>query len=161
MSSAPERVQAALQEAGIRVVIREFPQGTRTAVQAAAAVGTTVAQIVKSLVFVADGRPVLALVSGANRLDEGKLARAAGAGTVERAPADLVREVTGFAIGGVPPVGHARAMPVYIDQDLLRFEVVYAAAGTPHAVFGISPADLVQVTGGVVADLRAEEPPEG
>ncbi|MDQ7820575.1 MAG: YbaK/EbsC family protein [Armatimonadota bacterium] len=157
MSDAPDRVRAALQQMGVRASILEFPQGTRTATQAAAAVGTTVAQIVKSLLFVADGRPVLALVSGANRLDEGKLARAAGAGVVRKAAADLVREVTGFAIGGVPPVGHARPLPAYIDRDLLQFDVVYAAAGTPHAVFPISPADLVRVTGGVVADLRADE----
>jgi Cys-tRNA(Pro) deacylase len=157
VSDASERVRAALQEAGVSAPILEFAQGTRTAVQAAAAVGTTVAQIVKSLLFVADGRPVLALVSGAHRLDEGKLARTVGASTVHRAGADLVREVTGFAIGGVPPVGHARPLPIYIDRDLLRHDVVYAAAGTPHAVFPISPADLVRVTGGVVADLRAED----
>lgn len=153
MTGAPDRVRAALERAGIHAPVLEFPQGTRTAVQAAAVVGASVAQIVKSLVFLADGRPVLALVSGANRLDEAKLARVAGAAVVTRAPADLVRRVTGFAIGGVPPVGHATALPVYVDRDLLAYDVVYAAAGTPHALFPIAPADLVRVTGGVVADL--------
>ena len=156
MTGASDRVRAALERAGIHAQILEFPQGTRTAVQAAAVVGTSVAQIVKSLVFVADGRPVLVLVSGANRLDEGKLARATGAAAVARAPADLVRRVTGFAIGGVPPVGHTTALPVYVDRDLLAYDVVYAAAGTPHALFPIAPMDLVRVTGGVVADLGVE-----
>jgi prolyl-tRNA editing enzyme YbaK/EbsC (Cys-tRNA(Pro) deacylase) len=108
---------------------------------------------VKSLVFVADGRPVLALASGKNRVDAAKLARAAGAARIRRADADLVRATTGFAIGGVPPVGHAAPLDTFIDEDLLGYDVVYAAAGTPTAIFPVAPADLVRVTGGRVADL--------
>ncbi len=156
MASAPDRVAAALRQAGVDARIQEFPQGTRTAPAAAAAVGTTVAQIVKSLVFLADGRPVLALASGANRVDARKLAAAAGAQRVEKAGAEVVRDVTGFAIGGVPPVAHARPLPVYIDQDLMRFDVVYAAAGTPNAVFPIAPPILQQLTAGIVLDLRED-----
>jgi Cys-tRNA(Pro) deacylase len=153
MPSAPERVQQALADRGLRVEISEFPQGTRTAADAARAIGTTLGQIVKSLVFVADGRPVLALASGKNRVDAAKLARAAGAARIQRADADLVRATTGFAIGGVPPVGHATPLDTFIDEDLLGYDVVYAAAGTPTAIFPIAPADLVRVTGGRVADL--------
>jgi len=122
-------------------------------VEAARAVGTTVAQIVKSLVFVADGRLVLALASGQNRVDLHKLARLAGAARIEKAAPEAVREATGFSIGGVPPVGHAAALPVFVDETLLRHQVVYAAAGTPHAVFAVSPHALVRATQGVVGDL--------
>jgi Cys-tRNA(Pro) deacylase len=153
MSSATERVQQALAERGLRIEPTEFPQGTHTAADAARAIGTTIGQIVKSLVFVADGRPVLALASGRNRVDPGKLARAAGAAQIARADADLVRSTTGFAIGGVPPVGHATPLETYIDEDLLRYDLIYAAAGTPTAIFPIVPADLVRVTGGRVVDL--------
>lgn len=145
-----------LRQAGIDARILEFPQGTRTARDAAAAVGTTVAQIVKSLLFLADGRPVLVLGSGANRVDVGKLAAAAGASRVERADAALVRDVTGFSIGGVPPVGHISPLPVYLDRDLMAFDVVYAAAGTPNTVFLIAPDALVRVTSALVVDLREE-----
>jgi Cys-tRNA(Pro) deacylase len=147
---ATERVAAALRAAGIAAEILEFPQGTRTAQEAAAAIGTTVAQIVKSLVFLADGRGVLVLVSGRNRVDPGRLARAVGAARVERADADRVRALTGFAIGGVPPLGHVTPLDVLVDEDLLAYDVVYAAAGTPTAVFAVSPADLVRATGGRV-----------
>lgn len=156
MASAPERVVAVLRQVGVKVQILEFPQGTRTAREAAAAVGTTLAQIVKSLVFLADGRPVLALVSGANRADARKLAAAAGAQRVEKAGAEVVRDVTGFAIGGVPPVAHARPLPVYIDRDLMGFDVVYAAAGTSNTVFPIAPSSLQHLTAGVVLDLRED-----
>ncbi|MDR7419856.1 MAG: YbaK/EbsC family protein [Armatimonadota bacterium] len=153
MPSATERVAQALAEHGLQAEISEFPQGTRTAEDAARAIGTTLGQIVKSLVFVADDRPVLALASGKNRVDARKLARAAGAGRIERAAADLVRAATGFAIGGVPPVGHATPLDTFIDEDLLGYDIVYAAAGTPTAIFPIAPADLVRVTGGRVVDL--------
>ena len=136
--------------------ILEFPQGTRTARDAASAVGTTVTQIVKSLVFLADGRPVLVLGSGANRVDETKLAAAAGATRVEKADAGVVRDVTGFAIGGVPPVGHLRRLPVYIDRDLMTFDVVYASAGTPNTVFPIAPRLLERLTAAAVVDLRED-----
>jgi len=153
MPAATERVQSALTALGIFAEIVEYPQGTRTAADAAAAIGTTVGQIVKSLVFLADGRPVLVLASGRNHVDTTKLARTAGATRIERADADRVRAETGFAIGGVPPVGHAKPLEVFVDEDLLRYEVVYAAAGTPTAIFPITPPDLVRATGGRAADL--------
>jgi len=156
MASATERVLETLRALGVAVEIREFPQSTRTAAEAAAAVGTSVAQIVKSLVFLADGRPVLVLASGAHRVDPVKLAAACGAHAARRADATTVRAVTGFAIGGVPPVGHATPLPVLLDRDLLRFDVVYAAAGTPHAVFPIAPDRLREITGATVADVREE-----
>jgi len=149
-----ERVAEALAARGVRVEIREFPEGTRTAEQAAAAVGTSVGQIVKSLVFLADGKPVLVLAYGANRVDLIKLAGACNAHTARRADADTVRRVTGFVIGGVPPLGHAEPLAVLIDRDLLQYEMVYAAAGTPHAVFAVDPRVLQVVTAAVVADLR-------
>ncbi len=156
MATAPARVLAALRAKGVEAQILEFPQGTRTAPEAASAVGTTAAQIVKSLVFLADGRPVLVLASGANRVNVTKLAGVASANAVEKASADVVRDATGYAIGGVPPVGHARRLPVYIDRDLMVFDVVYAAAGTPNTVFPIDPRILQRLTGGTVADLREE-----
>ena len=154
MPTPIERVAEALAARGVRVEIREFPEGTRTAEQAAAAVGTSVGQIVKSLVFLADGKPVLVLASGANRVDLIKLAGACNAHTARRADADTVRRVTGFVIGGVPPLGHAEPLAVLIDRDLLQYETVYAAAGTPHAVFAVDPRVLQVVTAAVVADLR-------
>jgi Cys-tRNA(Pro) deacylase len=139
--------------AGVFVEPREFPEGTRTAVDAANAIGVELGQIVKTLVFLVDGAPVTALVSGDNLLDEAKLAAAAGGTTSSRPDAALVRDATGFPIGGVPPFGHATPLPVYVDEDLLRFDEVWAAAGTPHVNFAISPAALVQATGGTVCTL--------
>ncbi|MDQ7829937.1 MAG: CoA-binding protein [Armatimonadota bacterium] len=153
---AIDRVRQALRTHGIEPEVLEFPAGTRTAEEAARAVDTTPAQIVKSLVFLADGRPVLALVSGANRVDLQKLARAVGARTVTKADAETVREATGFAIGGVPPVGHRQPLPVVMDRDLLPHPVVYAAAGTPQAVFPIAPGRLCDLTGAAVVDLRED-----
>jgi Cys-tRNA(Pro) deacylase len=153
MATAIERVQQALSALGVAAEVSEFSQGTRTAQDAARAIGTTLGQIVKSLVFVADGRPVLVLASGSNRVDLGKLARVAAATSVDRAGADVVREATGFSIGGVPPVGHSTPLDVFVDRDLLKYEVVYASAGTPTAIFPIQPVDLVRVTGGRTADL--------
>ena len=147
-------MRAALRAAGLNADIQEFPAGTRTAEDAALALGTTVAQIVKSLVFLADGRPVLALVSGANRVDERKLAAACGAQRVEKADADTVREATGFGIGGVPPLGHRRLLRTFIDQDLLQHDVVYAAAGTSTAVFPVTPGELIRGSGAQPVDLR-------
>ncbi len=156
MKPAAERVAAALQAVGIESRITEFSESTRTAEEAAAAVGATVGQIVKSLVFLAGGEPILALVSGAHRADSTKLAQISGA-TIKRADADIVREATGFAIGGVPPLGHARPLPTYFDQALLQYSVVWAAAGTPNAVFPIEPAELVRVTGATIVPLSAED----
>jgi Cys-tRNA(Pro) deacylase len=153
MASATDRVREALAALGIATEIVEFAQGTRTAQDAAAAIGTTLGQIVKSLVFLADGRPVLVLTSGRNRVDSAKLAREAGATRIERADADRVRAETGFAIGGVPPVGHVTPMETFIDQDLLAYDVIFAAAGTPTAIFPIAPGELIRATGGRSADL--------
>lgn len=158
MTSATERVRQALETLGVRLQILEFSQGTRTARDAATAVGTTVAQIVKSLVFLADSRPVLVLASGANRVDPVRLAVAAGATGARIANADEVRAITGYAIGGVPPVGYATPLPVYLDQDLLRFDIVYAAAGTPTAVFAISPQRLQEITDARVVAVAAVHP---
>ena len=149
-----DRVRAALRAASLNADIQEFPAGTRTAEDAARALGTTVAQIVKSLVFLADGRPVLALVSGANRVDERKLAAACGAQRIVKADAETVREATGFGIGGVPPLGHRRPLRSFIDQDLLRHDLVYAAAGTPTAVFPVTPGELIRASGAQPVDLR-------
>ncbi len=157
MHPSAQRVAEMLQALGVQTEVIEFPQSTRTAQEAADAIGTTVAQIVKSLVFWADGEPVLALVSGANRLDREKLRRAMGVQKVGRADADAVRQATGYAIGGVPPVGHSRPLPVYMDESLFSYETVYAAAGTPHAVFAITPQELAQITGATVLDLAEEQ----
>jgi prolyl-tRNA editing enzyme YbaK/EbsC (Cys-tRNA(Pro) deacylase) len=124
---------------------------------AARAVGCEVGQIVKSLVFVAGGRPVVALVSGANRLDESRLAAVAGA-PVTKADAETAREATGYAIGGVPPFGHATDVPVFMDRDLLGHAVVWAAAGRPDSVFEISPERLLELSQAQVADLKAPAP---
>ncbi len=142
----------ALRGHGVDAAVTEFAESTRTAQEAAAAVGTTTAQIVKSLVFVAGERPILALVSGANRVDLNKLGAAAG-GTVRRADADAVRTATGYAIGGVPPVGHETPLITYCDETLLGYDVVWAAAGTPNAVFPIAPRDLVRISGAALVDL--------
>ena len=135
------------------VTVREFPEGTRTAIDAARAVGCDVGQIVKSLVFIAGGRPVVALVSGANRLDEKRLAAVAGE-PVAKADADTARLATGYAIGGVPPFGHATDVPVYMDRDLLEHRVVWAAAGRPDSVFEIEPGRLRELSNAVVMDLK-------
>jgi prolyl-tRNA editing enzyme YbaK/EbsC (Cys-tRNA(Pro) deacylase) len=153
MPPAAERVSAALRALGVEAEVIVLADSARTAAQAAAACGVGVGQIVKSLVFVAGEEPILVLVSGANQADERRLAELSG-GPVRRADADLVRGTTGFAIGGVPPVGHAKTLRVFIDRDLLAFDRVIAAAGTPHAVFPITPAELCRVTGGAVADLK-------
>jgi Cys-tRNA(Pro) deacylase len=155
MPGAEERVAAAAAAAGVGIEVRRFPEGTRTAEDAAAAVGCAVGQIVKSLVFVADGQPVVALVSGAHRLDPVRLAAALGAERVERADGDAVREATGYAIGGVPPFGHAEPLPVLMDRALLDHDLLWAAAGRPDAVFAVTPDDLERASGAVVADLAA------
>jgi len=152
--AAVRRVEAALTAAGLEPRVLEFPASTRTAVEAAVAVGTTVGQIVKSLLFLSAGHPVLALVSGSNRLDLERLAVLAGL-PVTKADANAVREATGYSIGGVPPLGFPQPVPCFVDRDLLTYPIVWAAAGTPHHVFEITPADLVRVTAATVADLKA------
>jgi prolyl-tRNA editing enzyme YbaK/EbsC (Cys-tRNA(Pro) deacylase) len=147
------RVVETARAAGLEIEVERFPAGTRTAADAARAVGCDVAQIVKSLVFMADGDAVIALVSGANRVDTGKLADAVRATDVRRATGDEAREATGVAIGGVPPFGHARPVGVVIDRDLLAYERVWAAAGLPDAVFPIAPEALVSISRATAADL--------
>ncbi len=142
---AAQRVQAALQVLGLAVTVREFPQGTRTAQDAATAVGCAVGQIVKSLIFkAADGGGVLVLASGINRVDEAKVAVVLGQ-AIGKADADFVRAATGFAIGGVPPLAHSMPLLTLIDEDLLQHDVIWAAAGTPSTVFRLTPAELTQV----------------
>lgn len=154
-SPAVERFLARAREAGLDPHVRTFPDGTRTAADAAAAIGCDVAQIVKSLVFVADGGAVLALTSGRNRVDEAALARHLGAGQVRKATADEVRTATGYAIGGTPPVGHDTTLTVVCDADLTTFDEVWAAAGTPTTVFALTPTALLEATGADVVDLAA------
>jgi Cys-tRNA(Pro) deacylase len=148
------RVIAAAREAGLTITTRRFPEGTKTAADAAAAIGVTVGQIVKSLVFGVDNEIVMALVSGSNQLDEKKLALAAGGAKCARVDADAVREATGYPIGGVPPFGHSTQLRVFVDPDLLQYDEVWAAAGTWNDNFGAAPADIVRVSGGVVTDLK-------
>ena len=132
--------------------ILRFPQGTRTAEQAAAAVGCELGQIVKSLVFLCDGEAVLALTSGSNRVDAARLGTVLG-GTITRADADGVREATGYAIGGTPPFGHARPLRAVVDRALLAYDTVWAAAGTPDTVFELTPGELVRASGAEVNDF--------
>jgi Cys-tRNA(Pro) deacylase len=150
------KVVAAARERGLEIETFHFPDGTKTAADAAAAIGVEVGQIVKSLIFGVDGKIVLAYVSGANQLAEKKLAVAAGGTKCARVDADAVREATGFPIGGVPPFGHATELPVFIDPDLLQYDQIWAAAGTWNDVFRIAPADLVAASGGTVTDLRKD-----
>jgi len=150
-----ERVTRAAAERGLRIEVRRFPEGTRTAEDAARAVGCEVAQIVKSLVFTADGRVVIALVSGADRLDTARLASVLGATSVRRATADEARAATGYAIGGIPPLGHAQPVPVVIDTHLLEHRMVWAAAGLPDAVFSVDPRALAEAAGAQVAEVAA------
>lgn len=152
MADAIDRFLATFDEPD-DVAVQRFPSGTRTAADAAAAVGCDVAQIVKSLVFVADGRPILVLASGANRVDTAAVAALLGAARVVKADADQVRDATGFAIGGTPPFGHPRPLTTLVDRDLLDHDVVWAAAGTPDSVFPLSPALVVARSGGTVADV--------
>ena len=156
MPSAIERFERAVQAAGLSLKIARFPQGTKTAAEAANAVGCEIGQIVKSLVFVGDGRPFLALTSGSNRADPARLARLVGSAEVHRAGPDEAREATGYAIGGTPPFGHPRPLTVLVDRDLLSYQVVWAAAGTPDSVFPISPDELVRTTNGQVANFKEE-----
>jgi prolyl-tRNA editing enzyme YbaK/EbsC (Cys-tRNA(Pro) deacylase) len=147
------RFEAWLSESDAGIAVKEFPEGTRTAVDAARAVGCELGQIVKSLVFVAGGRPVVALVSGTNRLDERRLSAVAGE-PVLKADAETVRTATGYSIGGVPPFGHATEVPVFMDRDLLGYAVVWAAAGRPDSVFEIAPGLLRELSKASVADLK-------
>ena len=150
------RVIEAAEAAGLDIQTRRFPEGTKTAQDAAAAIGVEVGQIVKSLVFGVDDEIVMALVSGSNQLDEKKLAAAAGGAKCSRVDADAVRAATGYPIGGVPPFGHSTQLRVFVDPDLLQYDEVWAAAGTWNDNFGAAPADIVRVAGGVVTDLKRD-----
>lgn len=155
LSAAAQRVQHALAAHGLGLTVVELPQSTRTATEAAAAVGCTVGQIAKSLIFRArdSSRPVLVIASGSNRVDEKAVAALLGE-PLAKADADFVRAHTGFAIGGVPPIGHLEPPVTFIDEDLLAYAAIWAAAGTPNAVFQLTPSDLVTLTGGTVAALK-------
>jgi len=154
LSLSAQRVQDALQTLGLSLQVVELPNSTRTAVEAAQAIGCQVEQIVKSLIFKSkkSGRPVLVVASGANRVNEKKLAGLIGE-PLGKADADFVRQRTGFAIGGVAPVGLTEEIETYVDEDLLQYEEIWAAAGTPHAVFSLTPNDLVKITGGRVVNI--------
>ena len=147
------RVVAAASTADLEIEVERFPEGTRTAADAARAIGCEIAQIVKSLVFIADDAAVLALTSGVNRVDPGRLGEALGAARVRRADGDEARAATGFAIGGIPPFGHERPLLVLIDSDLLAHDRLWAAAGLPDAVFAVTPAALVRASGGRVVEI--------
>jgi prolyl-tRNA editing enzyme YbaK/EbsC (Cys-tRNA(Pro) deacylase) len=155
LSAAAQRVQDALKALGVACQVVELPESTRSAAEAAQAIGCRVEQIVKSLVFRgrSTNRPILAIVSGANRVDEEKLAVLV-AEPVAKADADYVRQRTGYAIGGVPPVGHVESLMCVIDEDLLQYEQIWAAAGTPRAVFRLTPADLQRITDGPVVSVK-------
>ena len=154
LKNSARKVQDALDAAGLACEVVQMPKTTRTAREAAAAAGCTVGQIVKSLVFKGcrTHQPYLVVASGTNRVDEGILAETVGE-PVEMPDADFVREKTGFAIGGVPPLGHDEPLETYIDQDLLQHAEIWAAAGTPNAIFKLTPADLQTITGGRVIKI--------
>lgn len=153
LSPTAQRVQDALDAAGVATTIVEYDVPARTSAQAAEVLGCSVGQIAKSLVFKArSGRPVLVIASGANRVDEAKVAALVGE-PIGKADAAFVRDATGYAIGGIPPLGHARQLAPLIDRDLLAYDVVYAAGGTPHAMFPVSPEALVRVSAGTPADV--------
>jgi Cys-tRNA(Pro) deacylase len=154
LSTSAQRVADAAAALGLSIEVRDFPEGTRTAEDAARAIGVSVGQIVKSLVFLADGKPVVCLVSGSNRVDTARLATAISAHRIDRPDADAVRRATGFSVGGVPPFGHATDIPVYCDRDLLVFDVVWAAAGTPNSVFSAKPDALVAACRATVVDVK-------
>ncbi|HSQ26346.1 MAG TPA: YbaK/EbsC family protein [Anaerolineales bacterium] len=155
LSSSAQKVQQALEALGLALQVIEMPDSTRTAQEAAQAVGCQVGQIVKSLVFKIkrSRRPILVVASGQNRVNEKKL-EALLEEPLGKADADFVRQHTGFAIGGVPPIGHEEPIETFVDEDLLQYETVWAAAGTPKAVFRLTPTELVKITGGKVVDIR-------
>ncbi|MFC4498670.1 MULTISPECIES: YbaK/EbsC family protein [Streptomyces] len=156
-TGAHPRFAEALHELGLDELtprIRRFPDATRTAAEAADAIGCELAQICKSLIFAADGEPVLVLMDGASRVDVDRVREELAAKKVTRAAADVVRETTGYAIGGVPPFGHRTRTRVLADRGLLAHDVVWAAAGNPHAVFPMAPGDLVQHAAATLVDVR-------
>lgn len=155
MKPAVQKVRSAIAEHGLKREVIELAVHARTSQQAAAALGVTVGQIVKSLVFTADGRPLLVAASGVNRVDERRLGELAG-GRIRRADPETVKRTTGYTIGGVPPIGLESELTVYIDRDLLGYDLVYAAAGRPECVFPIAPDELVRATRGQVVDIKED-----
>jgi len=156
LSSSAQKVQDALRSLGYDFTVIEFAESTRTAQEAADRAGCALGQIVKSMIFkgLESGKPILVLTSGANRVAEKRISQYAGE-QIGRAEAEFVRTVTGFAIGGVPPLGHLQPMETYIDEDFLQFQTLWAAAGTPNAIFELSPEALKKITGGKVAQIKA------
>src|SRR5262245_41946788 len=154
LKPAAQRVQDALREKGLEAQVRHMRQATRSAEEAAAACGCAVGQIVKSLVFKGrtSGKPYLLLVSGSNRVNEKGVASTIGE-PLTRPDAQFVRDTTGYAIGGIPPLGHASPLATYLDRDLLQYDVVWAAAGTPESVFSVAPAALAEKTGAAVISV--------
>ena len=155
LSPTAQKVQDALHALGFDLSVIENSESARTAQEAADRAGVTLGQIVKSLIFKgkASGKPILVLTSGANRVDEKRIKVYAGE-KIGRADPDFVREVTGYAIGGVPPIAHARPMETYLDEDLMQYDVIWAAAGTPNAIFELTPDDLQKMTGGRVERIK-------
>jgi prolyl-tRNA editing enzyme YbaK/EbsC (Cys-tRNA(Pro) deacylase) len=157
LSSSAQKVQAALKALGLPLEVVELPDSTRTAIEAAQAIGCKVGQIVKSLVFKAkrSQRPILVIASGQNRVNERLIETLIGE-PLGKADADFVRQHTGFVIGGVPPIGHLETLETFVDEDLLQYHQLWAAAGTPHAVFSLTPTDLVKMTGGRTVNIKGE-----
>ena len=153
MTDAIDRFIEAARAEAIEPQVRRFPEGTKTAADAASAIGCQLAQIVKSLVFMGDGTPLIALTSGANRVDPTRLAAVAGVAEVRRASPEEARAATGFAVGGTPPFGHPERVTTYLDPALLAFQEVWAAAGTPDSVFPLIPSDLQRATRAEPADF--------
>jgi prolyl-tRNA editing enzyme YbaK/EbsC (Cys-tRNA(Pro) deacylase) len=155
LSPSAQKVQDALNQLGLSLQVIELPASTRTAQEAAQAIGVEVGQIVKSLIFKAkrSGRPILVVASGTNRVNE-KTIEALIQEPLGKADADFVRQRTGFVIGGVPPLGHSEPLETFVDEDLLKYDEVWAAAGTPHAVFRLNPADLERMTGGRLMSIK-------
>lgn len=155
LSASAQKVQNALRALGFDLVVIEFTESTRTAQEAAERVGCTLGQIVKSLIFrgKSTNKPILVLTSGSNRVDENRLSVYVGE-QIRRADAEFAREATGYAIGGIPPLGHDQPIDTYLDEDLLQYDVIWAAAGTPNAVFKLTPGQLQTMTNGQVVVVK-------
>jgi len=156
LSPSAQKIQDLLFSLGYKYTVIEHAESTRTAQEAADRAGCELGQIVKSLIFQGktSGKPILVLTSGANRVDEKRISEYAGE-SIKRADVDFVRSVTGFAIGGVPPIGHNKTMETYLDEDLQQYPVIWAAAGTPNAIFELTPSDLQKMTNGNIAKVKA------
>jgi prolyl-tRNA editing enzyme YbaK/EbsC (Cys-tRNA(Pro) deacylase) len=153
MASGPERVQAALREVGIDVKVIHLSESARTSMEAARAVGCELGAIAKSLLFLADGEPLLVICSGDKRVDTARVAELVGAKSLKMAPAEEVKRITGYAIGGVPPLGHAMPLKKLMDNRLLLWPIIYAAAGAHDALFPIEPDVLAEKSGAILADV--------